>query len=185
VATKKNILEGLNWMHSKMTPRDVGVFFFGGHGTRAPWGTFYLVPVDLNPSDPGGTCVSGEVVKKALANMPGKLVCIFDACHSGAAATPDDLVRDLVTEDYGIVVMCSSLGTEYSLESGAIEHGVFTLGLVEGLKGSADFDNDQLIYVHEVDRFTNQFVKMATKGMQNPITARPPSMPSFALTKKQ
>jgi hypothetical protein len=46
-------------------------------------------------------------------------------------------------------------------------------------------DNDQLIYVHEVDQFTNAFVKSATKGSQNPITCRPPSIPSFALTKKQ
>lgn len=183
-ATRAGILKGLEWMQGKMTANDVGVFFFGGHGTRDPWGNFHLVPIDINPLKPRETCLSGETVKKSLANMPGRLLCIFDACHSGAAATPDDLIRDLVTEDYGVIVMCSSLGTEYSLESGLIQHGVFTLGLVEGLKGAADVDNDRVIYFHEMDQFTNQFVKQMTKGNQNPITARPPSIPSFALTKK-
>lgn len=183
-ATRAGILKGLEWMAGKMTANDVGVFFFGGHGTRDPWGNFHLVPIDMNPMKPRETCLSGETVKKSLANMPGKLLCIFDACHSGAAATPDDLIRDLVTEDYGVIVMCSSLGKEYSLESGLIQHGVFTLGLVEGLKGAADVDNDQVIYIHEMDQFANQFVKQMTKGIQNPITARPPSIPSFALSKK-
>jgi hypothetical protein len=63
--------------------------------------------------------VSGEEFKASLANMPGRLLAILDACHSGAvagkqaalpSARPDNLVRDLVTDDYGVVVMCSSLG---------------------------------------------------------------------------
>src|SRR5262249_55721297 len=31
-ATRANILSGLNWLDSKMTQRDVGLFFFSGHG---------------------------------------------------------------------------------------------------------------------------------------------------------
>jgi hypothetical protein len=184
-ATKNGIMKGLEWMHSKMKPQDVGIFFFGGHGTQDPWGGFHLVPVDFDGKLPRETGLSGETVKKSLANMQGKLVCIFDACHSGSAATMDDLVRDLVTEDYGIIVMCSSLGSEYSLESPEIQHGVFTLALIEGLKGHADFDNDKHVFVHEVNLFANVLVKKMTKGMQNPITICPPSIPSFALTKKQ
>jgi hypothetical protein len=63
--------------------------------------------------------------------MPGRLIAMFDACHSGAAAeglatgiaATDDLVRDLVTEDYCVIVMCSSLGREYSIESSAVNQG--------------------------------------------------------------
>jgi hypothetical protein len=47
----------------------------------------------------------------------------------------DDLVSDLLTDDYVVVIMCSSLGREYSLEGPEVGHGLFTLGLVEALNG--------------------------------------------------
>ena len=40
--------------------------------------------------------------------------------------------------EYGVVVMCSSLGSEYSLESSETKAGFFTLAIVEGLGGKAD-----------------------------------------------
>jgi len=102
-----------------MTPQDVGIFFFSGHGDRDPLGNFYLVPVDVSLKDPYRTCVSGDHVKQKLADMPGRLIAVLDACHSGAAsegrkrrAQADDLVRDLISDDYGIIVMSSSLGRE-------------------------------------------------------------------------
>ena len=68
--------------------------------------------------------------------MPGRVIAMLDACHSGAAsegprrpnrAQPDDLVRDLISEEYGIIVMSSSLGREFSLESVKVKQGFFTL----------------------------------------------------------
>jgi len=37
----------------------------------------------------------------------------------------DDLVRDLATDDYGVVVMCSAMAREYALESNEHRHGYF------------------------------------------------------------
>ena len=85
-ATKKGIQDGLDWLKSKMTAKDVGIVNFSGHGTRDPFGQFYLVPVDIAPDDPAGTCFSGDEFKRRLENMPGRLVAILDACHSGAVA---------------------------------------------------------------------------------------------------
>ena len=48
-ATKKGIREGLDWLKSKMTAKDVGIVSFSGHGSRDDLtGKFYLVPVDFN-----------------------------------------------------------------------------------------------------------------------------------------
>ncbi len=194
-ATRQGILDGLAWLKSVMTARDVGVIFFAGHGAQDPGGNFHLVPVDVNPDDPAGSCISGESLKKALADMPGRLVAMLDACHSGASAlgpaaakgparpTTDDLVRDLVTDDYGVVVMCSSLGHEYSLESTGTRHGFFTLGLVEGLSGKADFNRDRVIYLHEVDAYALLRVRQLSGGQQNPVTGRPPTIRSFPLAR--
>jgi WD40 repeat protein len=192
-ATKRNIVSGLAWLGSKMTAQDVGIIFFAGHGTQDPLGRFYLVPVDINPRDPAGTCISGDAIKRTLENMPGKLVAMLDACHSGAVATPglfgrrparaDNLARDLVTDDYGVVVMCSSLGREYSMESPATKHGFFTLGVVEALSGRADFNHDRVIHIHEMDFYATLRVRQLSGGRQNPVTGRPATIRSFPLTR--
>jgi WD40 repeat protein len=191
-ATKKSILEGLAWLGSKMTARDVGVIFFAGHGAQDDFGQFHLVPVDISPQDPEGSLIPGEFVKKALMNMPGKLIAMLDACHSGASAVgdftknrpgTDDLVRDLVTDDYGVVVMSASQGHEYALESPSTKHGFFTLGLVEGLHGRADYNKDRIIHIHEVDAYAFFRVRQLSGGQQNPVTGRPPNIRSFPLAK--
>src|SRR5207247_2049606 len=153
---------------------------------------FYLVPVDVSEDDPGGTCLSGDAFKKRLENMPGRLIAILDACHSGAVAEArrpiqngrvDSLVRDLVTDDYGVVVMCASLGREYAIESATTKAGFFTLGLVEGLGGKADLNQDGIIFIHELDFYAAKRVNQLSGGRQNPVTGRPPTIRPFALAK--
>jgi WD40 repeat protein len=190
-ATRKGIIDGLAWLASVMTPRDVTVISFSGHGARDPLGSFYLVPVDVNPRDPR-TLLSGDLFKEALANLPGKVVCLLDACHSGSVAEDeaavgggraDDLVRDLVNDEYGVVVMCSSLGSEYSLESAETRAGFFTLAIVEGLGGKADLNGDSIIYMHELDYYAGIRVQQLSRGQQTPTTGKPPGIRSFPLSK--
>jgi Leucine-rich repeat (LRR) protein len=188
-ATKKGIREGMDWLKSKMTAKDVGVVAFSGHGARDPRnGRFYLVPVDVSEDDPEGTCLSGDEFKSRLENMPGRLVAILDACHSGTVAEKarppvraDGLVRDLVAEDSGVVVMCASLGREYAIESRATKSGFFTLGLVEGMSGHGDVDQDGVIYIHELDLYASVRVSQLSGGRQNPTTGRPPTIRPFPI----
>jgi WD40 repeat protein len=187
-ATRTEIEASLKWLESKMTAGDVGILFFGGHGARDPRGKFYLVPVDFNERNLEKTCVSGDLVKQTLASMPGKLIAMLDACHSGTLSEAqrgraDDLVRDLVSEEYGVVCMCSSLGREFSLESTVVEHGYFTLGMIEGLSGKADYNKDGFVYIHEVDYYASRRVRELSDGAQNPVTGRPPSIRSFPLSR--
>ena len=62
-----------------------------------------------------------------------------------AARVTDDLVRDLLSDDYGVIVMCSSMGREVSLENPDRGHGAFTKALLEGLRGQADYNRDTRI----------------------------------------
>lgn len=187
-ATKKGIEEGLAWLGAKMTPHDVGIFSFSGHGDRDDKGAFYLVPADISARDPYGTCLSGDRVKTLLGNMPGRVIALLDACHAGAAgqrrpAAADDLVRDLVTEDYGIIVMSAALGREYALEGRDAKHGYFTLALLEGLSGGADVNRDGSVYLHELDRYAFARVKQLSADKQHPVMARPAALRSFILSK--
>jgi WD40 repeat protein len=186
-ATRKNILDGLDWLEKQSQPTDVAVVFLAGHGSRDAKGQFFFIPVDIG-EDLEKSAVGGDLLKKKLANLSGRVVIILDACHSGAAsrlkrAMTDDLVRDLVSEDAGVVVMCSSQGAEYSLESNQVAHGFYTLGLVEALSGRADFNNDRYIYLHELDFYAYNRVRQLSDGAQNPTTGRPTHLRSFPLAK--
>ena len=121
--------------------------------------------------------------------MPGRLVAIFDACHSGAAAESlqvgrtEGLVRDLLSDDCGVVVLCSSLGSEYSLEASVTKGGVFTFGLLEGLKGEADLNGDGFVFIDEVVLDAAVRVKQLTGGIQNPTLGRSPHVRPFPLAR--
>lgn len=190
--TRAGMMDGLKWLKSKMTPQDVGVVSFSGHGTRDPFGRFYLVPADMDPEDPGRTAFPGDVLKDTLDGMPGRLVAILDACHSGMAGNDgkeppkaDSLVRELAAEDSGVIVMCASLGREYAIESKLTKAGFYTLGLVEGMSGHADIDGDGVIYLHELDMYATTRVRQLSQGAQNPTFSRPNSVQPFPIAKPE
>jgi hypothetical protein len=191
-ATRADILGGLDWLRKQMTQRDIGIVSFSGHGTRDSNGSFFLAPVDIDPENVLATCVPGELLKKTLAGLPGRLLLLLDACHAGSVdgdkrkaigGLTDDLVRDLVTDDYGVVVLCSSTGREFSLEDADQGHGFFTQALLEGLSGKADFNKDGVIYLNELDLYVTERVKELSGGKQHPVTAKPTSIRSFPLSK--
>ncbi|MBL8812653.1 MAG: caspase family protein [Planctomycetaceae bacterium] len=192
-ATLKNIRGGLQWLNDKMTPEDVGVVFFSGHGGRSDDDRFYLIPVDVSDSMEA-SCLPGDEVRKRLEQMPGRLIAVLDACHSGSItdesssdepvdATADDLVRDLVSDECGVVVLTSSLGSEYSLESSSVGFGYFTLGLVEGLERTGDLNHDGFIYINELARFAAARVIQLSKDRQHPTVGRSPQLRPFPIAR--
>jgi WD40 repeat protein len=191
-ATRTEFLNGLTWMRKQMTQLDVGVVFFSGHGRRDSEGNMYLLPVDADPENLLTTAVADDQLKKAMAGMPGRVLALLDACHAGAAGgdkrkdpngLTDDLVRDLVTDDYGVSVMASSTGREFSLENNVDRKSHFTVAIVEGLAGAADSNNDGSVYLHELDSYVTDRVKELTVGQQHPVTAKPASIRSFPLSR--
>jgi uncharacterized caspase-like protein len=190
-ATRANIMKGLQWLKREMTQRDVGVIFFSGHGMKDQAGDFYLLPVDGDPKDLFSTAVPGSQLRDFLSGVPGKVITLLDACHSGAAgdekrksagALTDALVRDLINEDCGVVVMCSSLGREFSLESNQHRQGYFTVALTQGLAGAADYDGDSIVDLKELDLYVTKEVKRLTDGRQHPVTEWPTTFFSPPLT---
>ncbi|HVK13513.1 MAG TPA: caspase family protein, partial [Gemmataceae bacterium] len=81
-ATGRGIAAGIAWMGGKMTPQDVGVLFFSGHGAKDFQGDFALLPSDLDPDFLDRTCVPGTWLKAALGSLPGRVVALLDACYA-------------------------------------------------------------------------------------------------------
>ena len=195
-ATRAGVLGGLQWMKKQMTQHDIGVVFFSGHGDKDDTGNFYLLPSDVTRDELVVSAVSDAQVKGVLQGIPGRLLIMLDACHAGSLggdkrkssrSLTDDLVRDLSNDDYGVVVMASSMGREFSLESNEHRNGYFTVALSEGLACHelADANADGFVYFNELDTYVSSRVKDLTNGKQHPVTSKPATIRPFPLTKRR
>ena len=200
-ATQRGINKGLKWFHDEMTQRDVGIIFYSGHGDKYQ-DSLYWLPSDVETDDIFSTGVSEGKIKELLRGVPGKKLMVLDCCHAGKIgekdvnkkgdqALTDDLVRDLVNDEYGMIMMCSSTGRELSAESHRHQHGYFTVALKEGLSGrpgdgsklnGSDQNNDGSVYWNELDIYVSNRVKELSNGQQHPVSAHP-SLRDFPLTK--
>lgn len=90
-ATKKNILEGIDWLVHQLQEGDVGVFFYAGHGTR----TIDLPPIDepemldeaivpIDAINDRSLLIRDDEIHEKLQNLVQGVhfVVIFDSCHS-------------------------------------------------------------------------------------------------------
>jgi uncharacterized caspase-like protein len=73
--------------------------------------------------------------------------------------------------------------TPVAIESPSVEHGYFTLAIVEGLSGKADYNHDGVVQFDELDLYVTDRVKVLAQGKQHPVTAKPTSIRSFPMSK--
>jgi hypothetical protein len=190
-ATRAAILKELEALRQEMGPQDSAWVFYSGHGQRDEAGKLYLLPVDVDLKKLKETGLSGDEFKTALVNLPGQVLLVLDACHSGAAGSgplaarsvSDELARDLGRDENGVIVMCSSMARQKSLEDNENRHSAFTLALLEGLAGKGSKSLDGVVYQHHLDGYVVDRVRQLTKGRQTPTTAKPGNLLPFPLTK--
>jgi WD40 repeat protein len=195
-ATQREILLGISWLKKQPTQNDVAVLFFAGHGDLAADGSMYLLPADIDLDNLEATGVPADQVKNQLTGFPGRVIFMLDACHAGGIdgktktkkraigkSLTDDLIRDLVSDERGVIALCASTGRQFALESNEFRHGLFTLALVEGLQGKATKTIDGAIYLHHLNAYVIDRVKELSQGRQSPTTAQPTSVRSFPLSR--
>jgi WD40 repeat protein len=178
-ATRQAILEeGFGWLKKNMKGHDVAVVFYAGHGEQ-DGKSFYLLPQDVNVKNLKDTGISGEKLKERLADLPGKVLLLLDACHSGAVGKAiNDIARDLADEDCGVVVMCAALGSEKAGE--AAGHGFFCKAMLEVLSGENHAPRnprDRCVYLHHLEQYVIDRVQELSKDEQHPTTAKPAIRP--------
>lgn len=192
-ATRKGILEGLQWLKGRVRAQDVAVIFYAGHGYTDPAGHFYLLSVDMDEDRLEDTTVSADDLRNCLTELPGRALLLLDACHSAPAdavrlkrrrgAAADTLVRDLSDEGVGVIVLVAAQGPEESREDTDLKHGYFTQALLEGLSGKADYNKDGLVDLTELNLYVENQVVQWTKDLQHPAIGKPATIRSFPLTK--
>ena len=154
-ATKRNIISSLERQFAQATADDTVVFCYSGHGGYGFFTTYhsceYLYHYEL---------------KQIYAKCKAKLkLCFANACHSGSIQIPTYLspAEKNALSDQEVIVFISSRDDELSWGL------YFTDPLVEGLKGAADANNDNLITVKELFNYVHTQVVEYSNGIQHPV----------------
>ncbi len=190
-ATQERIVKALEWLKAETTQKDVVVIFIAAHGTNVP-GKYYLLPADCDPTELERTGVSWKNFSESLGNLPSRVLLFLDTCHSGQLGQDvyalrkqvdnTEAIRELSSDEYGVVILAASTGREFSLEHPQWGHGAFTKALVEALEqGQADYSNDGLIHLREMDLYVAERVEELTNNEQHPTTQKPSTISRFPI----
>jgi uncharacterized caspase-like protein len=166
-ATRSGILTAFDRLVAVAASDATAVVSFSGHGWRSGPRTFYFAPHDVDTLRIAATAVPWSAVVQRLTSLSQKcrrVIVLLDACHSGSAASNDDMARAVLGANAGVIVFSSSRGDEVSLEDARWQHGVFTKGLLEAMGAEAatnrrnhpvslwDFVSDVRTRVRELSR---------------------------------
>lgn len=193
-ATRDNIVDGLDWIRTQTTSKDVAMIFFAGHGVNDTLNRYYFSPHNFNLERQSSTGVGMSDIKATVENIAGKVVLFVDSCHSGnvfGTAKSRDLsdingfVNELSSAENGAIVFAASTGRQVSLEDAVWNNGAFTKALVEGLSGKAEVPGKGKVTINSLDLYISERVKELTKGRQTPTTAKPNTVPDFPVALKQ
>ena len=187
-ATEGKIIEALEWLEDSVTQKDIAVVFVAAHGYKERE-NYYILPVEGDPNNLRRTAVDWRHYKDILGKLStGKVLLYLDTCYSGklaenllttrGASSIDntEAIRELTSEEYGVVIMAASTGNELSQEHPDWGHGAFTKALLEGFEGLADRNNNSIIHLQELDSYVSERVKELTKGKQHAKTNYSPSI---------
>lgn len=181
-ATRDGIREALLDLATHTGPDDTAVVFFSGHGAQdqnSGQGRQYILPYDCDPANLTNTAIAGDDMTTLLHNIKaGRLLVLFDSCHSGGAGDPKELLPQIklgLSEDYyralaqgkGRVVIASSRPEEVSWALAGMGNSLFTHYLLEALRGQCRTLGDGYVRVFDVFRHVADHVP--TKADQHPI----------------
>ena len=169
-AARKNILDAIHEICSKIGENDVFFFYYSGHGLQDAF-----LPADFN----GFTNkVYHREIIKLLNNTKAKhKIIIADACHSGGMLAAKSGKTTGLNRFYsefqhaagGIALFSSSKCEEYSMEDKRLRSGIFSYYLLKGINGKADANRDRIVTIAELYSYVAHNVKEYTQYTQNPM----------------
>jgi hypothetical protein len=183
-ATIAQIRAALTTFIAKPSEDDLLLIFVAGHGAPDPSApqNLYVIAHDTSVTDMADTALAMTDLRRFVEqNIKCKrVILLLDTCHSAGFSSEGtrDLNNNLASlylekllyQEEGRAIITSSDVNEPSRESKkwGNGHGVFTYYLLQGLKGSADTNQDRLVTVGELFRYVRQRVRLDTQFQQNP-----------------
>ena len=183
-ATKYNIEKELGKLRRKTKENDRVLIFFAGHGQtyELPEGgeMGFLLPYDSDVEDLYLSSIPMTDLKQQANTFKAKHVLFMvDACYGGLSAvgsrsldieTPNYIER--ISKDKSRQVITAGGKGEEVVEKGEWGHSAFTMNLLRGLKGRADYNADGAITTNELYMFLKETVTQDSGYEQTPQTGR-------------
>jgi hypothetical protein len=150
------------------------IFYYSGHGlldeeTKTP----YLIPVDVNGSNPKEGIALTTIYKKLVQFPSIKTTIILDACFSGGARNKQLIalkgvrIKPKYDDISGnLIVMASSSGSESSAVFKEKQHGYFTYFLLKNIKESKGKNNFSILFEDVRYKVSKEVLKIGKS--QNP-----------------
>ncbi len=184
-ATLVNVRDALGWLRRVAEPGDLVLIHFSGHGFQGPdddgdekdgVDEFFVLwdTVDAAKED---TALRDDEFGAALDRIESQhVVVFFDGCYSGglsrslpSSARPltdkQDLFSDFSLE--GRLVFSASAESQDAFESDELKHGIFSYYLLEGLRGTADANEDDRVTAWELFEYVASRVPERAKSERN------------------
>lgn len=168
--TKSVIQKSFQELKSKITPNDVLVVYFSGHGatyTEEGKDYFYYLTADMNSSNVSDPFVRSNftISSNELANWISELpvernVLILDACFSGSAVNDllaiskssegsNERAIQRMKHRLGTFILTGSAPNQVSFESAKYKQSLLTYALLSAMRGEKLVE-DQFVDVYEL-----------------------------------
>jgi WD40 repeat protein len=194
-ATAKTIAAELAELRKSVAQQDLVIVFFACHGVKHKK-EYYLLTHEADTENLDKTCLSGDALRKTLAEYKCQVLLMLDACHSagfgegkklsklGMKPATDDVARDLTEDDYGVAVMCAAMGHEKAEGKGG--HGLFTQAMLEAMEKKPGVPvpfnrHNQRVYIHHLQAFVFDEVSARSEERQHPFLSLPWVVESFVV----
>ena len=171
-ARKDLILAKLNkeFCNTKVKANDLVIFFFSGHGASLD-GKIGVCPYDFFNAQ---SLINDNDILDIMRKSPARhKVCFIEACKSEVnemSLSPSSIQKFHQERNKiggGIVFITSTMPTQKSYED-PTTGGYFSYYLLEGIKGLADTNKDQVIKTKELFDYIKQNVVARTNNDQIP-----------------
>lgn len=159
-----------NWLAAEVNQNRTDVYiFYSGHGLASPDGKKrYLLPIDAKTDLLDDTAISqSQLIKIINDQRPNSITLIADSCYSGisrsgssllASARPLGIYSESEPMPGNTTVISSSSGSQISVSSSELGHGIFSYFVMKGLEGDADHNGDARITAQELHAFVSERV---------------------------
>ncbi len=170
--TKDNIEERFAAFVESLRPGDFAIVYLSGHGIQpADSKESFFAPIDVKARDPFGTAVSIDKMLAALESSDANFRwMIVDACRDDPTNAKAIFKTRSAAGAKGLVEIASAPKSTSLLQScqpgkfsyecgGGVDHGVFTLSLLEALDKNnprADVDKDGALAFSEVFKYVTE-----------------------------
>lgn len=161
-AGRDNVISKLTAIANRAQKGDRIIFFYSGHGQE---GGLYVYNGVLAYNDINRILASSKATDK---------YCFIEACHSGTAAAAQP--NSDAAKQSNITYFVGCRPDESAYVDPLIGGGVFSQGLIKGLRGKADANRDKQITVLELFKYAYGDVVNRKNKQQHPQLIGPKSM---------